>query len=206
MKIISAAYVRTVTRGADRGVGNVPEACFIGRSNVGKSSLINRLVMQKIARTSSTPGATRAINLYEVHYEHKGTKRRCIFSDFPGFGYSKVAKTTYRGWETLIDEYLSGNTFIKRLVWVLDIRRDLDELDAMVLEWVRDKGLLCTVVLTKSDKEGRGFNAQKKVLVAEKLGMGPPFIFSSKDGRGRRELLVHLMAALAEERPPQLIS
>lgn len=198
MKIINAAYIKTVMQPADRKMGNVPEACFVGRSNVGKSSLINRLVMQKVARTSSTPGATRAINLYEVEYDHGGARKRFIFSDFPGFGYSKVSKTTYRGWETMIDGYISGNGFIQRLVWVLDVRRDFDDLDEMVLEWVRDKGLPCTVVLTKSDKEGYGYGARKKELLTAKLITSPVFIFSSKDGRGRKELLFHLLAEADE--------
>lgn len=201
MKIISAGYLRTVTQPADRKTGDVPEVCFIGRSNVGKSSLINRLVMQKVARTSSTPGATKAINLYEVSYDHGGTRRRCILSDFPGFGYSKVSKTTYRGWEALVDGYITGNRFIRRLVWVLDIRRDLDELDETVFTWVQDKGLSCTVVLTKSDKEGRGHNIMKKERVAAKLATSPVFIFSSKDGRGRQELLTHLLAGFDASQP-----
>ncbi|OPY74520.1 MAG: putative GTP-binding protein EngB [Syntrophorhabdus sp. PtaU1.Bin050] len=199
MKIISAEYLTSVGPSGDKKTGGLPEVCFIGRSNVGKSSLINRLAMQKIARTSSTPGATRTINLYGIQYEFSGSRERVIFSDFPGFGYSRVSKETYRGWETMIDRYIGENRFIRHLVWAFDIRRDFDVLDETVLEWIGLKGLPYSLVLTKSDKEGRGYSTRKKALLSRYLHTDTVFVFSAKDGSGRKELLTHIFNQLRGE-------
>ncbi|OPY77917.1 MAG: putative GTP-binding protein EngB [Syntrophorhabdus sp. PtaU1.Bin153] len=199
MKIISAEYLTSIAAGGGKKTGDLPEVCFIGRSNVGKSSLINRLAMQKIARTSSTPGATKTINLYRIQYEFSGSRERVIFSDFPGFGYSRVSKDTYRGWETMIDRYIGENKFIRHLVWAFDIRRDFDALDETVLEWIGLKGLPYSLVLTKSDKEGRGYSVRKKDLLSRYLRTDTIFVFSAKDGSGRKELLTHIFNQLRGE-------
>jgi GTP-binding protein len=192
MRILSAEYLMTTVEPRNEVVGDIPEICYIGRSNVGKSSLINRLVMQKVARTSSTPGATKAINLYKVCYEFDGSREWVIFSDFPGFGYSKVAKSTYRGWETMIDRYIRGNASIQKLVWAFDVRRDPDALDETVLEWITLSRLPFCIVLTKSDKEGRGYGQSKKELLSRKFHTNKVFLFSAKDGYGRQEILSNL--------------
>lgn len=197
MRILSAEYLMTTVEPCDKMVGNIPEICYIGRSNVGKSSLINRLVMQKVARTSSTPGATKAINLYKVCYEFDGSREWVIFSDFPGFGYSKVAKSTYRGWETMIDRYIRGNASIQKLVWAFDVRRDPDALDETVLEWITLSRLPFCLVLTKSDKEGRGYGQSKKELLSRKFHTNKVFLFSAKDGYGKQEILSNLFTTLA---------
>jgi len=199
MRILNAEYLTTVVNPESRKCGDIPEICFIGRSNVGKSSLINKLVMQKVARTSSTPGATKAINLYKVFYEFNRLRKWAIFSDFPGFGYSKVAKSTYRGWEAMIDRYISGNASIQRLVWAFDIRRDPDTLDRTVLEWIRFSRLPFSLVLTKSDKEGRGFGLSKRELYYKEFETKDVFLFSAKDGYGRKELLTHMLSSLAAD-------
>ncbi|NLW34291.1 ribosome biogenesis GTP-binding protein YihA/YsxC [Syntrophorhabdus aromaticivorans] len=204
MKIISAEYLTSVAALSDRKAEGLPEICFIGRSNVGKSSLINRLAMRKIARTSSTPGATKTINLYEIQYEFNGLRERAIFSDFPGFGYSRISKEIYRGWEMMIDRYIGGNRFIRHLVWAFDIRRDFNALDETVLEWIGLKGLPYSLVLTKSDKEGRGYSTRKKDLLSRYLKTSSVFVFSAKDDSGRKELLAHILAQLGGEEPSAL--
>jgi GTP-binding protein len=177
----------------------VPEFAVIGRSNVGKSSLINTLTSRKVARTSSTPGATRMINLYRIEYEFDASRQIFIMSDFPGFGYSKVSRSTYSAWEGMIDGYLTANKHIRRLIWVYDVRREIDELDGLVLEWIAEKGLPFTMVLTKTDKEGRSFSAGKRKALITKLPPATPvFLFSAKDKTGRQDLVSHL----CEEAPP----
>ena len=171
-----------------------PEICFIGRSNVGKSSMINKLLAQRIARTSSTPGATQVINLYEVLYEHGRQRQRIIFSDFPGFGYSKVSKKIYRGWEAMIENYINANKLIKRLIWVYDVRRKIDETDNMLIDWMSDNNLDFTLVLTKIDKVSRNDVYAKRLIFEKLFGDGRVFVFSSKDGYGRIELLSHIVS------------
>ncbi len=113
MRIVDGSFVKSVTGIADRKNIALPEICFVGRSNVGKSSLLNTLAGRKIARTGSTPGATRLINLYNIRYESEGTKRNVIFSDFPGFGYSKVARTVYQNWQAMVEDYMVRNEWIR---------------------------------------------------------------------------------------------
>jgi len=196
MKILSAEYLTTIVAPEKREFIKVPEVCFIGRSNVGKSSLINKLVMRKIARTSSTPGATKAINLYKIHYEFNKLRKWVIFSDFPGFGYAKVSKSTYRSWESMIDAYITKNPLIQRLVWIFDIRRDPDVLDNTVLEWIRHSQIPFLIVLTKSDKENRSFGLGKKDKLRKEFRTNDIFIFSAKDGYGREQVLSHLFTTL----------
>jgi len=196
MRILNAEYLKTVVKPDRRESREIPEICFIGRSNVGKSSLINRLVMRKIARTSSTPGATKAINLYKIRYEFKDLRNWVIFSDFPGFGYSKVAKSMYSAWESMIDAYITENVSIQKLAWVFDIRRDPDTLDKTVLEWIRYSRLPFCIILTKSDKEGRGFGLSKKEVLRKEFQTNDIFVFSAKDGYGKEEILSHLFTTL----------
>lgn len=198
MKILNAEYVTSVVDPEKRKFGDLPEISFIGRSNVGKSSLINKLVTQKVARTSSTPGATKVVNLYKIYYEFNGLRKWVFFSDFPGFGYSKVSKSTYFGWEAMIDGYISGNSSIQRLVWAFDVRRDPDTLDRTVLDWIRFSRIPFCLVLTKCDKEGRGFGLSKRELFKKKFETNDVFLFSAKDGYGKKDLLSHLLTTLAD--------
>jgi GTP-binding protein len=195
MKILAAQYLKGVVNPESRGNESIPEICFLGRSNVGKSSMINRLVMQKVAKTSSTPGATRVINLYKVLYEFKGDRQSIIFSDFPGFGYAKVPREVYRNWEKMIETYVMDNMYIRRLIWVYDVRRDLDDLDKSLIDWFDSHEMDFTLVLTKIDKESQSFVTRKKKLFNEYFSRERIVAFSAKDGDGRKELLSHLLSA-----------
>ena len=195
VKILSAQYLKSVTSPDKSLQGKTPEISFVGRSNVGKSSMINSLAMRKIAKTSSTPGATRLINLYHIAYESKAERKQVIFSDFPGFGYAKVSKAMQQGWQKMIEGYIEGNNAIQRIIWVYDVRREPDRLDDMLLEWFLDRKLPFLVVLTKTDKESRGFAANKKRLFKEYMKEGDVFTFSAKTGEGRKELLAHIVDA-----------
>lgn len=199
MRIIDAKYVKGVSSAAEVDFPDVAEICFIGRSNVGKSSLINALVTQSVARTSSRPGATRIINIYRVLYESQGRRNVVIFSDFPGFGYAKVSRTMALDWQKMVEGYLQRNDRIKSIIWLLDIRRDFDDLDEMLLEWLVSKELPFTPVLTKVDKETQG-NIAKKVRSYERFFDGEKArLFSAKTGRGKRELLGHIRHIVQEK-------
>ena len=197
MRIIDASFLKSLTRVGDRKGISLPEICFVGRSNVGKSSLLNALVARKIARTGSTPGATRLINLYGVRGESEGRRTEMVFSDFPGFGYSKVSKGVYENWQAMVEGYIIGNEWIRRVLWAFDIRRSFDDLDRMLMEWLRDNGLAFSLILTKADKEGRGGQARARLFFQRLLGMEEVFLFSAKDGSGRKELLAHVGEVLA---------
>jgi GTP-binding protein len=192
MKIINSTFLKSVTSYDNKKREDLPEVAFIGRSNVGKSSMINKLVMQKIARTSSTPGRTRAINLYKIEYEFKNAKKSFFISDFPGFGYSKVSREMYQGWQEMIEQYILQNSSIKRLIWLFDVRRDLDDLDNILIEWLKDNKIPFSFVITKIDKATRNEAASKKALFNKVFGPEHVLIFSAKSGDGRKELLSHI--------------
>ena len=197
MKILNAVFLKSVTFYDNKKREDLPEVAFIGRSNVGKSSMINRLVMQKIARTSSTPGRTRSINLYKIEYEFKNAKKSFFISDFPGFGYSKVSREVYQGWQEMIEQYILQNSNIKRLIWLFDGRRDLDDLDNILIEWLEDNRIPFSFIITKIDKATRNEAALKKTLFNKVFGPEHVFIFSAKSGDGRKELLSHIFTVVA---------
>jgi len=196
MRIVDAGFLRSVTGIDQRKAIGLPEVCFIGRSNVGKSSLLNTLASRKIARVGATPGATRLINLYRIGCEWEGGRHEALFSDFPGFGFSKVSKVVYRSWQSMIEGYMKGNQWIRLVLWAFDIRRDFDELDHMLLEWLEENSLAFSLVLTKSDKEARGRAVQARQDFQRKLASHDVFLFSSKAGDGRKELLAHIRRSI----------
>ncbi|MEI6152984.1 MAG: ribosome biogenesis GTP-binding protein YihA/YsxC [Deltaproteobacteria bacterium] len=198
MKILNAVFLKSITSYDNRKIEDLPEFAFIGRSNVGKSSMINKLVMQKIARTSSTPGRTRAINLYKIEHEFMNAKKSFFISDFPGFGYSKVSRAMYQGWQEMIEQYILQNSSIKRLIWLFDVRRDLDELDNILIEWLEDNKIPFSFVITKIDKATRNEAASKRALFNKIFGPEHVFIFSAKSGDGRKELLSHILNVVEE--------
>jgi GTP-binding protein len=196
MRIIRAEFLGSVVGAVKERKGAQPEFSVIGRSNVGKSSLINRLAGQKIARTSSTPGATQLINRYRMEYEHGGSRGTFIFSDFPGFGYSKVSKSTYGAWEGMAEGYLRSADTLVRLLWVFDVRRDFDDLDLAVIAWAHDRRLPMTLILTKIDKEARTYGVQRMKQFQGLMPHVPVLIFSAKEGVGKKELLVHVLESM----------
>ncbi len=126
--------------------GDRPEIAFAGRSNVGKSSLLNALVRRKnLARTSNTPGKTRLVNFYDIDGQIR-------FVDLPGYGYAEVSKAEKARWSRLIDGYLRNRECLSGIVHLLDIRHDPTEEDHQMLEWIASTGLPVVWALTKADK------------------------------------------------------
>lgn len=123
-----------------------PEFAFLGRSNVGKSSLINALLNRKnIARISGTPGKTQHINLYEVD-------KRSIFADLPGYGYARISKTQRRKWETMIEQYLMQRFNLICTFLLIDSRHELQAVDKEMMAWFGDRRLPFVIIYTKTDK------------------------------------------------------
>ena len=160
----------------------LPQIAFAGRSNVGKSSLLNRLVgRKKMAKVSQTPGKTRSLNYFLIN-------ERCYFVDLPGYGYAKVSKAMRNSWGKLIENYLVECEQLTALVLLLDSRRDFTAQDRQMLGWLGDQGLPVLPVSTKIDKLGSNAAVQKKRQIEAELGV-EVIQFSSVTGVGKRELL-----------------
>jgi GTP-binding protein len=128
---------------------SAPEVAFLGRSNVGKSSLLNRLVGRRsLARTSGTPGKTRLVHWYRV----EGPGRELLLVDLPGYGYAKVSRSERVRWRTLVESYLDGRPSLKGAVLLQDVRRDFSEDETLLIDWLAERDVPVIVALTKSDK------------------------------------------------------
>lgn len=151
-----------------------------GRSNVGKSSLINTLVGAKIARISQTPGRTRTLNFYAVG-------EGLILVDLPGYGYAALPAAMRRLWQPAVEGYLAKRGSLAGVAVVVDCRRGLEAEERDLLAWLAHHRLPCCVVLTKADKLGQGERARSARAVAEEVG-AEPVIFSARTGLGREKL------------------
>jgi GTP-binding protein len=166
---------------------DVPEIAFLGRSNVGKSSLLNALVGEKAAKVSQTPGRTRAINFFQLFEEGKA-KRKFIFADLPGYGYAKISKSISAEWPKFIEPYLAARPTLALCICLVDSNIPAQKGDEMLLDWLRSVGREFAVVATKADRLSgnervRNLAALKKGLEVEEL-----LAVSSKTGYGLKEL------------------
>jgi GTP-binding protein len=143
---------------------DAPEIAFAGRSNVGKSSLLNMLLSRRgLARTSNTPGCTRQINFFDVTLARTESPHRVVFVDLPGYGYAKVSKTEGRAWKDLLEGYLSLRPTLRAVVLLVDVRRGLEQEEEDLIEFLAQRQELeLVVVATKVDKLSRA--AQKPAL------------------------------------------
>jgi GTP-binding protein len=162
-----------------------PEIAFAGRSNVGKSSLINVVVnRKKMARTSSTPGRTQAINFFSVN-------NSIYLVDLPGYGFARVPLNVKKSWGTMVESYLRNRDNLRGVVVIIDIRRDPNKGDLDLLKWLNQYGIASIIVLTKTDKLSRQkAHTRKKQLTGEleKVTPGKPVLFSAKTREGREEI------------------
>ena len=170
--------------------GDLPQVAFSGRSNVGKSSLINvllRRTRKKIAYVSATPGKTRSLNFYLVN-------DRFFLVDLPGFGFAKASARVRQSWRELVEEYLVGEPKLRGVVHLVDSRHDPTATDLEMVEFLAARGLPTLVVLTKMDKLKRMAREKAVATALERLKIDEDQVlnFSSKTGQGREELLVAL--------------
>jgi GTP-binding protein len=174
----------------------LPEIAFAGRSNVGKSSLLNSLVRRKkMARVSNTPGRTREINFFRVNDQF-------ILVDLPGYGYARISKEKRSEWRPMIEQYLRGTQQLRGLVLLLDVRRDPSDDDRATLEFLADLGVPVIVVITKADKLARTAAAARVREIAIMLGLDEEqmILHSSETGAGRNELAEAVVSVL--DQPP----
>jgi GTP-binding protein len=171
----------------------LPEIAFSGRSNVGKSSLLNRLVgRKKLARVSRTPGRTREINFFRVN-------DLFVMADLPGYGYARVSKARKAEWRPLLEGYISKTPQLAGVVHLLDMRRQPSEDDVAMLDFLSVLGMPTIVVLTKSDKLTRKAAAEQADAIARSLLLDPEqtIPFSAVTGEGRDELASAIVSAVS---------
>jgi GTP-binding protein len=180
MHVKSALFITSATKPPQYPEGDLPEIAFSGRSNVGKSSLINALVNRKnLVRTSSTPGRTQLINFFDVN----GT---FTLVDLPGYGFAKVPLEVKKQWGPMIEKYLSMRTTLRGVVLIIDIRRIPKEEDLQLLNWLRTFSIPPILVVTKCDKVSKNERERQLNLIAKELGVEKsalnPFSALSREG------------------------
>ncbi len=166
-------------------INTEPEIAFAGKSNVGKSSLINALINRKaLARTSSQPGKTQTINFYHVN-------QTFYYVDLPGYGYAKVAKTEKEKWGKMIEQYLKKSKQLKAVFLLVDIRHAPSENDRIMYQWILENGFHPIVIATKLDKIKRSQMAKQIALIREGLQVESDTVlipFSAETKQGREEI------------------
>jgi len=185
-----------------RPAADLPEIAFAGRSNVGKSSLLNKLVRRKaFARVSNTPGRTREINFFAVN-------KQFTLADLPGYGYARISKDRRAEWKPLIEGFLRSSPQLRGIVQLLDLRHDPTPDDAQMFDLLADIGVPTIVVATKADKVKSSQVAERMLALAVALGIDTEQMipFSAVTGSGRDELataIVDLLAQPSWQQQPQ---
>lgn len=185
MKITKAEFVKSAVWPTQYPPGIMPEIAFVGRSNVGKSSLMNTLVGRKnLAKTSNTPGRTQLINFFTVNDV-------ISFVDLPGYGFAKVSQSVKKDWGDMVEAYLRERRNLALVIFILDIRRDPSTDDLSLRNWLDYYRIPCIGVLTKSDKLSNNQALGRKRIIEKALGPAAQhktILFSAKTQKGREEL------------------
>ena len=183
--IRSAEYVASAVKYEQYPAGEAPEIAMAGRSNVGKSSLINAFLGRRnLARTGNTPGKTQTLNFYRVN-------EMWYFVDLPGYGYAKVSKTVNAGWRPMIENYLKKREQLRAVIQIVDIRHTPSSQDVEMQQWLLDMKIPTLIVATKADKIARGqwpkhLKAIARALAVPETSMILPF--SAQTGIGKEDL------------------
>lgn len=203
--IIRSKYVASAVRADQYPPTRMIEVAFIGRSNVGKSSLINSLCRRNgLARVSATPGKTQTINFYELEAKRtdEGLDERAKFYlvDLPGYGFAKTNRNNKEQWSGFISKYLSGSDNLGLVCQLIDIRHKPMESDLECYQWLKDCGLRVQIVLTKSDKLSKNAAMSQKALFKREMGLSEDDIitYTSSQHTNRGELINRIMAALVD--------
>lgn len=174
----------------------VPEIAFLGRSNVGKSSLLNSLVGEKAARVSQTPGRTRAINFFAL--VDPSQRPKLLFADLPGYGYAKISKSISAGWPAFIEPYLMGRATLGLCVCLVDSNVPPQESDHQLIDWLRHAGRDFAVVATKIDRLSGNERTRNMAALKKGLELDEVLPVSSKTGYGIKELWSRIEAVSGE--------
>jgi GTP-binding protein len=184
MKIISAEFVRAAVDRSGWPKDGLPQVAFAGRSNVGKSSLINSLVNRRgLVKTSSTPGKTREINFFLIN-------GGLYFVDLPGFGFARVPGKVQAGWGPMIEGYLLESPALRLVVFLIDIRHEPGKNDLVMHRWLVENEVPAVYVATKADKVTRGNRAKHLKAISDTLGVaaGEIIHYSAMTGEGKSRL------------------
>ena len=184
MKVHNVEMVISAVRPDQYPEDGLPEFALAGRSNVGKSSFINRMIGRKaLARISSKPGKTQTLNFYKI-------EEQLFFVDVPGYGYAKVSKTEREAWGKMIERYITGRNELKAVVQIVDLRHPPTADDRMMYDFFKHYNIPCIVIATKADNIPKGKWDKHKKIVKETLDMDkndPLIVFSSEKGLGFEE-------------------
>lgn len=185
MKVTEAEIIISAVGPKQYPSDALPEIALAGRSNVGKSSLINRLVnRKKLARTSGTPGKTQTLNFYRVNHSF-------YFVDLPGYGFARVSKQIKNEWGRMIEQYLTHRDLLKGVMQIVDLRHPPSQDDVQMHDWLTHFQIPTIVVATKADKLSRGKQTQHLKVISQQLNLktdDPLCAFSAESGQGKDEL------------------
>ena len=185
MKIISAEFIKSAVWPPQYPPATLPEVAFVGRSNVGKSSLINTLVGRKtLAKTSNTPGRTQLINFFTLN-------EKVSFVDLPGYGFAKVSQSVKKDWGDMIESYLRERTSLALVVFILDVRRVPSEDDLSLRNWLEHYRIPYLYILTKADKLSNNQAVVQRRAIERALQLSAekkPILFSAKTQKGKSEI------------------
>jgi GTP-binding protein len=185
LEIKNATYEVTAVKPEQYPVTLLPEIAFVGRSNIGKSSIINALLNKKnLARVGATPGKTRVINFYNID-------NKLYFVDLPGYGYAKVSKAQKASWDEMIETYLHSRTQLKSIIMLVDIRHTPSDNDQMMYKWILSRLMPVIVVASKVDKISRSQlqnRLQDITATLEMPGTVLPIPFSAMTNQGKDEI------------------
>ena len=184
MIIRSAKFVCSAVTPDQYPPADLPEVAFAGRSNVGKSSLINKILnRKKLVRTSKTPGRTQLLNFFEINGIYR-------FVDLPGYGYAKVPAEVRKQWRPMVESYLTTRVNMRGMVWLLDIRREVSKEDLTLWHWLQANQVTVITVITKADKLSRNKRNQQAARIAKSLARRTQELiqFSATSGEGKEEV------------------
>jgi GTP-binding protein len=182
----TAQFMLSAMAAAQFPAPDVPEIAFLGRSNVGKSSLLNTLVGEKTARVSQTPGRTRAINFFALL--DPSQQRKLVFADLPGYGYAKISKSISAGWPEFIEPYLAIRSTLKLCVCLVDANVPAQESDRQLIDWLRAAERDFAVVATKIDRLSGNQRTRNLLALKKGLELTELLPVSAKTGYGLKEL------------------
>ena len=185
MKITSAQFIKSAVWPPQYPPATMPEIAFVGRSNVGKSSLINTLVGRKnLAKTSNTPGRTQLINFFTIN-------EKVSFVDLPGYGFAKVSQSVKKNWGEMVEAYLKERQSLALVVFILDVRRDPSEDDLSLRDWLENYRIPYLYILTKTDKLSNNQAIARKRAIEKNLQVSSekkPILFSAKTQKGKSDI------------------
>ncbi len=200
IKIIDAVFVTTATKPEQYPNARLAEIAFVGRSNVGKSSMLNALARRKkLVRVSNTPGRTKTLNFFDVTIERSPKRQTLRFCDLPGYGFAKVSKTERAEWKTMIGDYLQHRENLKIVVCIVDAEVGPTADDIQMIDFLEETKAAILVVATKIDRISKGnrFGRLQKISKQLELPAEAVFAFSATEGLGVEEVWKRLVAQAA---------